>query len=65
MVDIPREACESTRLAAIQRRITACRATAKVLTCGKQELAAARFLREAEALEAEQQALLAGHSRIA
>lgn len=65
MVDIPREACESVRLAAIERRITACRATAKVLTCGKQEFAAARFLKEAEGLEEERQALLAALQRTA
>lgn len=58
MVTIPDTACESTRLAAIERRITACRATAKVLACGHREFAVAQVLREVAALEAEREVVL-------
>lgn len=53
MVSVPQEAPVSVRVAAIQRRLTACHASIKVLRCGQQEFAAASLQREIAELEAE------------
>lgn len=58
MVGIPEKASDSVRLAAVERRLTACKATVKVLRCGRHELAAAQIAREIVLLEREREVLL-------
>ena len=58
MVGIPEKASDEVRLAAVERRLTACQATVKVLRCGRHELAAAQIAREIVLLEAERETLL-------
>ncbi|MFV0459769.1 MAG: hypothetical protein ACK5MT_13470 [Actinomycetales bacterium] len=53
MVTIPEHSNESDRAAAIERRITACKASARVLSCVNRDDDAERVLQEVADLQAE------------
>lgn len=63
MVIVPEQAPAAVRIAAIERRITACRASATVLgCCAKQSPEVAELHREITELEAELNELRAPHA---